>query len=298
MTPVDELADYPTWHRFPGAAPDVNDAIAHLSLNPGRIWTDKTIFANDAEAEDANVDHDLDIADDEMAITLSALGTTRQVRALRNVVAAAPGAPAPDPCAGGDPDSCRQTEHLVPGWQLGKTSNPASGSEVQPGAVITYRLRAVNNGPVDIAPTVTDDLSNVLLHANLVEPLPSGVTRSGNTLTWQVPNLAPGQEASIEYRVQVLVGAYDATLRNVASPGEAGTCPDGCATVHTSAADSGGVTPPAPTPTPTPRPPVPLPPDPDLPGTGASGTLTIIQFAVGLLAVGLFLERRQRIRRS
>nr|BFF16598.1 hypothetical protein GCM10025730_01190 [Promicromonospora thailandica] len=87
LTPAAKLTDHASWHRYPGSRPDSdNPNVTHQSQNPGRIWTDKTVFGDDEAAEEAGVDHDLDIADDEMAVVLSALGTTRQVRSTREPV--------------------------------------------------------------------------------------------------------------------------------------------------------------------------------------------------------------------
>ncbi|UJP10781.1 VWA domain-containing protein [Microbacterium sp. KUDC0406] len=86
VSPTEKLADYASWHRYPGSLPDSENPGEHLSLNAGRIWTDKTVLSDDDEAADADVDHDLDIADDEMAVVLSALGTTRQVTSTRKPV--------------------------------------------------------------------------------------------------------------------------------------------------------------------------------------------------------------------
>ena len=82
QTPTEWLTDHPTWHRYPGSVTE-DAGTTGLSVNPGRIWTDKTVFGDDAEASEAGVDHDLSIADDEMAVALSALGTTRQVQSTR-----------------------------------------------------------------------------------------------------------------------------------------------------------------------------------------------------------------------
>ncbi len=85
QTPQSSVADHPTFHRHPGSESAL-DGVSGQSINPGRIWTDKTVFRNDAEANDAGVDHTLGIADDEMAVALSALGTTRQVQSTRRPV--------------------------------------------------------------------------------------------------------------------------------------------------------------------------------------------------------------------
>ena len=72
-----------------------------------------------------------------------------------------------------------------------KTSDPESGSTVDPGDQVTYTLTVTNttdNAVVDDA-VVTDDLSDVLQYASL-DSVPAGATLSGSTLTWNVPELA------------------------------------------------------------------------------------------------------------
>ena len=56
----------------------------------------------------------------------------------------------------------------APAWTLAKSSDPATGSVVQPGSKITYTVTATKTGGVDpTGLTVTDDLSGVLTHATL-----------------------------------------------------------------------------------------------------------------------------------
>jgi uncharacterized repeat protein (TIGR01451 family) len=158
---------------------------------------------------------------------------------IRNVVVGE-GPVAPTDCAADAPaaraataDPCA-TEHHVPLWTLEKTSDPASGSLVVPGSTITYTLTAANAGPGAVTgAVVVDDLSEVLRQATLVEPLPAGVTLSGETLTWAVPDIALGGTQSISYSVRVDAGAYGVTLVNVATPGDAGGgCLGTCSTEH------------------------------------------------------------------
>jgi pilin isopeptide linkage protein/uncharacterized repeat protein (TIGR01451 family)/fimbrial isopeptide formation D2 family protein/LPXTG-motif cell wall-anchored protein len=127
------------------------------------------------------------------------------------------------------------TEHLVPSWTLRKTSDPASGSVVDPGTVIAYTLTVRNDGPAALrGAVVTDDMSQVLGGADLVRPLAAGLSLSGTTLTWQVPEVDGGDQVSVTYRVSVNDDARDATLHNVAAAGPGGAC-DGCTTDHLTA---------------------------------------------------------------
>ena len=65
-----------------------------------------------------------------------------------------------DPCS---------TEHFTPHYVLSKTSNPPSGSTVEPASEITYSLRVHNDSDVAVTgAVVTDNLSDVLNHASAV----------------------------------------------------------------------------------------------------------------------------------
>lgn len=147
---------------------------------------------------------------------------------LRNAVTATGEVPPTncDPCS---------TEHRVPGlWTLSKSSDPASGSTVDPAAVITYSLEVQNlsdqSGVRDIV--VTDDLSDVLDDASFLGVDPPGVgsaSRAGDTLTWSIPELAPGAVETLSYRVRVDAGANGVSLRNVVVGTAPGNPPDRCA---------------------------------------------------------------------
>ena len=184
-----------------------------------------------------------------------------------------------------DPEVC-QTTHLTPDWTLTKTSNPASGSTVQPGGVVTYTLTAHNpSAAVVTGATATDDLSGVLDHATLRQPLPSGTTLSGTTLSWTLPTLQPGGTSRLSYAVTVDSDAYDATLTNVVTPGGYGHCAGACTTTHH--------TPNKPVPPPPPTP----PPHHGLPNTGGPSLLPA-GIGVGLLLGGGLLvvwSRRRRV---
>jgi uncharacterized repeat protein (TIGR01451 family)/fimbrial isopeptide formation D2 family protein len=124
-------------------------------------------------------------------------------------------------------DDC-STRHYSPAWSLSKTSDPGAGGTVVPGDDVTYTLRVRNTSQAVVnAAVVTDDLSDVLTYAKLAA-LPDGSTLTGSVLTWTVPTLQPGQEATIAYTVTVDEDAYNATFTNTAVPGAAGSCPDTC----------------------------------------------------------------------
>ncbi|MEA5116702.1 MAG: hypothetical protein VB036_03685 [Propionicimonas sp.] len=60
-------------------------------------------------------------------------------------------------------------------------------------------------------------------HASLADPLPDGVTVAGTTLTWRLPDLAPGAVATITYAVRVdttiqFTGGASVTIHDVVVP--------------------------------------------------------------------------------
>jgi uncharacterized repeat protein (TIGR01451 family) len=146
---------------------------------------------------------------------------TRDGATLRNTAA-------PVSAGGQCPTSCSTTSG-TPAWTLGKSSNPASGSTVAAGDTITYTLRATNTSAVPVTgATATDDLTGVLAAAD-VTITDSELTRTGTTLTWAIPTLAPGQTRTVTYTAAVR--ADGAVLINTVAPhGQGGTCGAGCST--------------------------------------------------------------------
>ncbi|QAY64086.1 hypothetical protein ET495_13610 [Xylanimonas allomyrinae] len=79
-----KVADPATYHEFPGA----EDSDYYVSSqSPGRIWTDKSVFADtltvpdDMQNEDKTLP-DLEVGTDELIVALSALGSTRHVTSV------------------------------------------------------------------------------------------------------------------------------------------------------------------------------------------------------------------------
>ena len=92
---------------------------------------------------------------------------------------------------------CSTTQYTA-AWRLAKSSDPADGTVVAPGDSIDYTLAVTNDGPVAlIGAQVTDDVSG--LAAAGLGALPSGLTRTGDTLTWSLPPVAPGDTATVTY---------------------------------------------------------------------------------------------------
>ena len=146
-----------------------------------------------------------------------------QRRRAGRVSAAAASAPAPPPSS---PAS----------WSLAKTSDRPDGAVVEPGDEITYTLVATNTSAAVVAGAqARDDLSAVLDDATL-DFSSSQLSRAGDTLTWAIPTLAPGGNASVSYTVRVRDDARGATLTNSVVPvGSGGAC-TACTTTQYTAA--------------------------------------------------------------
>jgi len=118
------------------------------------------------------------------------------------------------------------TEHPVgtPGFTFAKTVDPASGTAVATGGVVTYTLVGTNTGETGLDEVVvTDDLAGVLRHADLRADATAVVGErsvaapviDGTQLRWS-GSLAEGESVRITYSVTVHADAAGATLRNVA----------------------------------------------------------------------------------
>ena len=123
----------------------------------------------------------------------------------------------------------------VPHWVLSKSSDPASGSTVNPGDTITYTLTADNTSSATVTgATAVDTLPTnaALVTAGLDPSLDDSVA---GTLTWTIPDIAPHTSVSVSYRSRSNAGAYNQTVGNVvttSSPGgECLTVAD-CTTDH------------------------------------------------------------------
>lgn len=125
------------------------------------------------------------------------------------------------------------TEHPVPGYTFAKTADPATGAPVQAGQRVGYTLTGTNTGATELRVTISDQLTDVLAHADLGAPptaqiidTASGQPVPGTTppdpvvtdgvLTW-AGTLARGQSAVIGYAVTVRSDAAGAVLKNSAS---------------------------------------------------------------------------------
>lgn len=123
-------------------------------------------------------------------------------------------------------------------WTASQHSDPASGSRVSPGAVITYTLTATHlRGRPTADVLIGDDLAQVLDHGTLVDgavSVTAGTAKlDGTTVTWRIPQLADSATATFRVRVaertdgSQLVG----TLKTLTTtePGGAGDAAVPCA---------------------------------------------------------------------
>ncbi|WP_203336884.1 DUF7927 domain-containing protein [Nocardioides limicola] len=137
----------------------------------------------------------------------------------------------------GETATCVITNTAIAGEYIGeKTSDPVSGSTVEPGDVITYTvtLTKTNDGVNLLNVVTTDDLSGVLAHATLVDGSINASAGTaalvGDQLVWELPVLS-GTE-TLTYQVLVNDDAWGVTLVNVVTSDGAEECIDGCTTTH------------------------------------------------------------------
>ena len=202
-----------------------------------------------------------------------------------------------------DPSCPTSTEHPVtPRWTLTKGSDPTPGATVHPGDTITYAVTVTNLSTVAALPAgtmVTDDLSKVLSGAgwvDLVAPVPGTASRSGNTLSWSLPEIAAGGTTVLRYAVKVTAAGVGTTLENhvVGSGGPPGApTPSPCPTCVTVVKHPVTATPVPPTP---PKPPAAIVPSLAFTGVGTALWYAGLGGIVLTLVGGLFIlfDRRRR----
>jgi uncharacterized repeat protein (TIGR01451 family) len=171
----------------------------------------------------SHVSYTVTVRSDAYGITLGNVATGEGASTCR------PGADPIMPIGAEPSDECH-TRHYSPAWTLEKTSDPASGSTVEPGSTVTFTLRVRNTSQAVVAhAVVTDDLADLLAAAS-IGALPDGTSLAGSTLTWTVPTLQPGEEAVLTYTVVVGEDSYNLDIVSPATPGGGGTCPVVCTT--------------------------------------------------------------------
>ncbi|WP_189638453.1 DUF7927 domain-containing protein [Glutamicibacter arilaitensis] len=133
------------------------------------------------------------------------------------------------------------TEHFMGGYVFSKTSDPASGSAVNLGDTITYKVQVKHTGEAPISgASITDNLEAVLDDADYNDDVQASAGEAvveGDTLTWN-GDLAKGDVVDITYTVTTKDGGDDVLTNVVTSPDDRATCvaapdenPD-CTTEH------------------------------------------------------------------
>ena len=184
---------------------------------------------------------------------------------------------------------------MTPKWLLVKSSTPKSGSTVDPGSTITYKLTVTNVSEAVVSNAIVrDDLSDVLAHGTLVA-VPPQAKLDGTTLIWEVPPLDPNKKDTLTYQVKLDADAFDVSVTNVATPGTGGDCDTTCSTHHTTPPRP--VAPPTEPPHQTPPPPA-EPPTQALPDTGGAPIGLALAGFAALMGGGILLGATRRRRRD
>ncbi|MGF2948852.1 DUF7927 domain-containing protein [Microbacterium alcoholitolerans] len=135
------------------------------------------------------------------------------------------------------------TEHPVsePGFEVTKTADPASGTRVDPGSVVTYTVTGVNTGETALnSVSIVDDLSSVLENAvynnDAAATLGETPVAADGSLSW-TGALAVGERVAITYSVTVNGDAGGALLANTVNgvavpPGDVELTPPPAETEH------------------------------------------------------------------
>ncbi|MGI5951839.1 MAG: SpaA isopeptide-forming pilin-related protein [Brooklawnia sp.] len=121
----------------------------------------------------------------------------------------------------------------APGFEMTKTANPESGTEVKAGDTITYTVTGVNTGDTTLDPVeIVDDLGDVLDNATLdVDSLAASIGEApvfdedAKTLTW-TGSLLPSATVTLVYTVTVNDGQGGELVKNVASSSATPIIPD------------------------------------------------------------------------
>lgn len=121
-----------------------------------------------------------------------------------------------------------------PAWPeklTAKLTTPERTAPLERGDTVEYTLQASNTGKVPLTTSIVSvDATSLLESATLPDPLPAGVTLDGSTLSWLVPDTAPGADTSITLTVDVTDTASGGSIvadATVATLG--GTCTE-CST--------------------------------------------------------------------
>ncbi|HWH25354.1 MAG TPA: hypothetical protein VNT53_01745 [Pseudolysinimonas sp.] len=122
-------------------------------------------------------------------------------------------------------------------YTIAKTSNPASGSAVNPGSVVQYTVTVTEPGASAApfpSPSFTDSLAGILDDASYngdVTASTGTATVNGSSLSWSASQIMPGQTITITYSVTVKSpDTGDHSLLNVVTPPTGISCASACST--------------------------------------------------------------------
>ncbi|MBL3699786.1 DUF11 domain-containing protein, partial [Leucobacter luti] len=129
-----------------------------------------------------------------------------------------------------DPEDPPATTHPVRTIVLDKTADPATGSTVMSGDVITYTVTATNPSAVDFTDvTVSDSLRDIIANGTLTGSISGGAVYDplAQSISW-TGDIAAGESVVISYQVRVndVITPEGAVLRNVVSSPDSPTSPE------------------------------------------------------------------------
>ncbi|WP_430869121.1 DUF7507 domain-containing protein [Demequina aurantiaca] len=164
---------------------------------------------------------------DVVEVTYSVTVTNAGDKEMTNVVA--PTAPNGVCVPADDENADCTTTHTVledGSYTVSKTSNPASGSAVEIGDVVTYTVEVVHQGETDVDASFDDTLTAVLDDADYNDDVTASAgtaSVTGDVLSW-TGTLSEDDVVNVTYSVTV-TGAGDKVMTNVVAPTTTeGTC--------------------------------------------------------------------------
>ncbi|QIM15273.1 hypothetical protein G7067_00720 [Leucobacter insecticola] len=213
-----------TTGREPGMQDrDFNAYAGPVAVKPGETYTLSELGVNGAQEEDYASRWSCKQGEEEIAHGRGVEGSVT----------------IPESPANGTDVACTFTNAIVGGLSASKSAVPASGTPVQANDTITYTLRFANSASTPATVDTTDDLSDVLGNATMIQdPVSSSgtlaVVRTGKKLAI-TGALAAKSTATVSYTVRVHEKSERAsntvtnTLQGCASP-------EDCTTEHPVAA--------------------------------------------------------------
>ncbi|MFB9315781.1 M1 family aminopeptidase [Nocardioides plantarum] len=115
-------------------------------------------------------------------------------------------------------------------YDLTLTSDPVNGSDVAPGSTVAYTLTAHNTGKVPTTASTVEVDATELRARGYLDPLPSGLTRAWETITWDVPAIPVGETASVTFTAALVRGRGGAFTVRARGTTPGADCGTGCVT--------------------------------------------------------------------